>query len=642
MQRRKSNTLAPFFLLAMMAAYVLVFSYASIMRWASFNSSLDDMGIMIQTLHTTTRGHLLVESVNLGVPLSRLWLAHVELIYLPLALIYAVIHRPETLLVLQSLFLAAGALPVYWMARDRLHSPWAGVAFAAAYLLYPAMHNTNLFDVHGIVFATSLLLYMFYFLDRQRRLLFFLFALLALLCREDIAVTLGMVGAYMVLVKKQTRSGIVIGVIGVVWFGTIYFIRPLLVTAFDAVDPEVLAGITRTDHWAHLQGGRLLLERPLYFLDEYFLTGLNAKYLFWLLAPVAFLSLFSPLTLSIAGPILLINMTSRWLPTHLIEYQYTATITPVVFVSAIYGLENLLAYMRKNERPVQSIQRLALFAVLLFAAGTSFAKSNLRKLPGWQIGPRHERMHKIAQSIPESASLCADMVLGTHAAERYELYGFPDNYLTADYVFYDLGTRRVRLMSRTDFMLANALPDNKFFRDLLYSQEHAVVAYDDGIILFKRSAPRSNGIRKLVIAEKEEIVSLVQLAVNEHLLFLGYTRHADVEYHADTTYAHFTLYWALNAEQATGTSGDGMAAKPDQRLAGAYRLTGSGWHRQVPWQPAFGRMPPASWQAGEIIREHVYWPIINGRENDRVKVAFQDSTKNQSVELFTYTVGQNP
>ena len=222
--------------------------------------------------------------------------------------------------------------------------------------------------------------------------MFLLFAFVEMVCREDIAVKLGMVGLYIFFVKRNYKLGVITGVIGAVWFGVFYFGRPLLVDYFNPVDPAVLADITRPSHWAHLEGGRLILERPLFFLDEYFLTGLNAKYVFWLLAPVAFLSLASPSTLAIAAPILLINMTSGWLPTHTIEYQYTATITPVVFVSAIYGLENIRKYLMKKDFSAEALQKFSIASIILvvlFAFGTSVAKSNLHKLSQWQITPRH-------------------------------------------------------------------------------------------------------------------------------------------------------------------------------------------------------------------------------------------------------------
>jgi predicted alpha/beta hydrolase family esterase len=165
----------------------------------------------------------------------------------------------------------------------------------------------------------------------------------------DVAVVMTMLGLYIAVFRRNPKLGLALAGLSVFWFGMFYFGR---LWAIDLFNLQYLleAGedSARTSHWAYLQGGKLILERPLYFLDEHLITGLNLRYLFWLLFPLAFLSLASPWTLAIASPILLINMTSDWLPTHLIEYQYTATITPFVFIAAILGLVNLVKFYKTS------------------------------------------------------------------------------------------------------------------------------------------------------------------------------------------------------------------------------------------------------------------------------------------------------
>ena len=56
--------------------------------------------------------------------------------------------RAETLLVLQSVWLATGVAPLYLLGKKRLGNPWFGVLLAATYVLYPALHGANLFDFH--------------------------------------------------------------------------------------------------------------------------------------------------------------------------------------------------------------------------------------------------------------------------------------------------------------------------------------------------------------------------------------------------------------------------------------------------------------------------------------------------------------
>lgn len=609
----------------LIVAYAVLFSYASIRRWESFNGTLFDLGIMIQTWYNTSHGELLVESVNLGIPATRFWLAHWEFIYVPLVLFYKLASRPETLLVLQSVFLAIGALPVYLLAKERLHNRVAGVVFAAAYLLYPAMQNTNLFDVHGIVFATSLMLYAFYFLDKERTGWFLFFAFLALLCREDLAIVWGMTGIYLVVIKKHFKLGILLVAVGALWFGAFYFGRSWMIHHFNVGLSEVAKSITKPSHWAYLKGGKLILEDPIYFLDEHFLTKLNAAYLIWLFAPLAFLSLASPSSLAIATPILLINLTSDWYPAHVIEYPYTATLTPIFFVSAIYGLDNVLRRLQQrgaNESRVYGLCYIMLAVVLLTSAATCVAKSNIWKVAEWKRTPHHEAIDRVASKVPENASLSVDTILGSRTAERRELYAFPDNIDSVDYILYDFANREFRLMTRASFFLPPAEPVNAHIRHVLDNPNYGVVHYEDSVALFQRGYDYQAGIRNLAIAERHEIENPVQRTVDDTFKFLGYTPHGNTRFW-DTFYYHFTLYWT-----ATKSSGR------DNR--GGFLISNGETSFFCSHNPAFGLYPRITWSPGEIIREEVYWEIREGFEPGNITVSFQFDDANMVVSLFKF------
>ncbi len=610
----------------LIAAYTVLFSCASIWRWESYHSTLFDLGIMVQTFYNTSQGHLLEESVNLGVPVTRFWLAHWEFIYVPLTLFYKLIPRPETLLILQSLFLAIGALPVYWLAKERLHSEAAGLVFAAAYLFYPAMQNTNLFDFHGVVFSTSLLLFAFYFLDKQRLFWFWFFAISALLCREDIAIVLGMTGGYLVFIKRNFKLGIALGAFGAFWFGMYYWGRAWMIDYFDLTELTALANtMTGPSHWAYLKGGKLILEEPIYFLDEHFLTRLNVEYLIWLFAPAAFLCLASPWFLAIAGPILLINMSSDWYPAHVIEYPYTATLTPVIFVAAIYGLDNVLKRFQARgmeEAKARRWQRIILAVVLLSSIAVFAAKSNLRKIGEWKRTPHHEAIDRAVAKIPQNASLSVDTILGSHAAERRQLYAFPDHIDTADYILYDFSNHEFRLMTRASYFLPPAKPIDKDIWQVLNDPNYGVSFYEDGVALFQRGYDHQTGRRNLAIARLDEIEKPASIMVNDTLKFLGYTQHGNTRFW-DTFYHHFTLYWTATEFYS-------------QRQGAQFLLSNGKTSFSSPHNPAFGLYPASQWQPGEIVREEVYWEIREGFAPGSVTASFQSDQNREAVRLFNF------
>src|SRR5690606_14692470 len=95
-----------------------------------------------------------------------------------LAPFYRLIPSPYFILLLQTVVVALGAVPIYRFARARLLSSFAGVIFAAAYLLYAPVEWTNLYEFQIRAFATTFMLCALYCLQLRRTGWFYLWTLL--------------------------------------------------------------------------------------------------------------------------------------------------------------------------------------------------------------------------------------------------------------------------------------------------------------------------------------------------------------------------------------------------------------------------------------------------------------------------------
>src|SRR5947209_11610474 len=136
----------------LIAAYALLFGWLSLSRYEAYQMHALDMGNMGQAAWNTIHGHPFFFT-NMRLPYAiEAWHTttrlsfHVEALFPVIALVYAVYPHPESLLVLQTLWLALGALPVFLLARDVLESDWLGLVFAAAYLLHPTVEAMNLYE----------------------------------------------------------------------------------------------------------------------------------------------------------------------------------------------------------------------------------------------------------------------------------------------------------------------------------------------------------------------------------------------------------------------------------------------------------------------------------------------------------------
>src|SRR5213596_2252863 len=123
---------------AAMAAYAAGFAALSALRHDAFVTGRFDLGNMVQAVWSTAHGHPLRVTGLHGKQISRL-AAHVDPILVLFAPLWRIWPSPDMLLVAQAVAVAAGAFPVFALARKHLSSERAALGFAFVYLLLPAV-----------------------------------------------------------------------------------------------------------------------------------------------------------------------------------------------------------------------------------------------------------------------------------------------------------------------------------------------------------------------------------------------------------------------------------------------------------------------------------------------------------------------
>src|SRR5574341_2612144 len=172
--------------IALIIVYSAYFSAYSIQRHNTFRTHAADLGQMDQALWNTLQGRFLEDTKPDGRQATRLT-DHVEPIFLVVSLSYLIYDGVEAILVLQSIVIALGALPIYWIARRRLQNDGAAIVFAAIYLLFPALEAANLAEFHAVTLAPAPLLFAYNYGQERAWKHFALFALIALAVKEEIA-----------------------------------------------------------------------------------------------------------------------------------------------------------------------------------------------------------------------------------------------------------------------------------------------------------------------------------------------------------------------------------------------------------------------------------------------------------------------
>jgi uncharacterized membrane protein len=487
----RRSQLVPLLMWLLILAYAALYAWLSILRHETFGSGAMDMGYTDQVVWNTLHGRFMRFSTYAGaqidLPLSQfrrtdtLLAYHVELLLAPISLLYLLYDSPLTLLVLQSVAVALGAWPAFQLARKQLQNDLAGLVFGLAYLMAPAIQGAILSDFHAATLAAPLLLYALELAQRQRFRGFYALAVLAMLAKEDIPLLVAMLGLYLFVVLRERRWGAVTMLTGLAWF--------LVCTLLILPHYNGLSGPPFLYRLAIF--GPTLRQSILNWIAQpsLLLRWLSnpeiASYLEGLLASTGFLSLFSPLVLGLASPVLAVNVFSTWSWTYSEGDHYSVSIVPFVIVSAIYGTRFLVD--RVSRRWSISPQRLTAVLALwvLLVGGIHHYQVGISPLARQYAPPRitaHDRLgDTLIAMIPADAPISAQSNLYPHLAHREKAYFFPA-VNDAEYVFLDVTSTPYPLSTKGLQVEA---------RSLLRSAEFGVLAAQDGYLVLQRGIART-------------------------------------------------------------------------------------------------------------------------------------------------------
>jgi uncharacterized membrane protein len=435
-------------------AYTIAFSILTIEKHYCFRTYAWDLGIFMQALYTTAfKGQLLHYNVELHTnPSGSFFGVHFSPVLFLLVPLYRIAPRAETLLVLQSLVIGLGALPTYRIASLTLDSPFAGVAFATIYLLYTPLHGVNWFDFHVEAFLPLLYLYTFYYLITRRYWRTLAFILLGLSTIEFAPILYVALVLYMLMVNlihRRISKREVLLYILIIALSTSWFV--LACKVVSAFNPLKAGGAVNVEVWSHF-GSTLqemlfnVLSHPLDAL-KFMLANdtLNkANYLSFIFLPVLFLSFLSPL--------MFILLVGSWLfPAFLSSYQglygdgqYPAYIVAQVFISAIYGLRNLVAGNK------QVAMRFSIVLLLVNCILTSILSPlGLGAYAWWFAKPTHDVhteslayvVSMVETRITDKTSLLVQSHVFPHFAHHLNVYTSPIPNITGTPILGDGGVK---------------------------------------------------------------------------------------------------------------------------------------------------------------------------------------------------------
>ena len=366
------------------AAFGIVFAAAAVLRHRAFASGRFDLGNMTQAVWSTAQGDVLSVTDVHGAQISRLG-AHFDPILAALAPLWWVWPSPELLLVVQAFALAAGALPVHWLARKHLGNGFHAAALAFVYLAYAPVQWLTLSDFHAVALATPLLLFAWWHLDEERLWAFALLAGAAMATKEHVGLAVALMGVWYAVRHRRRRDGLAIAAVaGAVALAAVYLVVP---------------------HFA-VEGSSAFAGR----YDSPSLDGRDLRYLSQILFPLLVLPLAAPLAALAAAPELALNLLSSTLTQTSVKTHYAAVAVPALLAATVFGTARLGP-------------RLAYGALAASTAGMLL----LGPLGRVELhaDAHDDAARRALELVPTDVPVSATNGLGAHLSARERIFSFP-------------------------------------------------------------------------------------------------------------------------------------------------------------------------------------------------------------------------
>jgi uncharacterized membrane protein len=449
-------------------------------RWGTFGF---DLGIYDQGTWLLSRG----KDPFVTIRGLELFGHHANVFLFLLVPFYWLGAGPVFLLVVQVLAQASGAIAVFLLARDLLRSKWAGVVLAAALLLNPTYQWLTWEFFHPDAVAIGPLLFAYWAARGKRWRWFTVAAVLAILCKEDLAIAIAILGI-IVAFRGDRKRGAIVAALSTAYF---FFATRVLIPAENGIGPfydsffgdlgksptEVAVNSVRhpTKTW------HLATEKD------------RKNWYFNMFAPWAFVPLLDLRALAVAGGAIFINVVSSFPYTRDYRFHYSAI---VVAGSAVATVE-AIAWISNRARQRIPTQVAMLTAVLTAAVVASFALgcaqySKHYKDGTWPGGadPRDAIRAAAVKSVPSQASASVAYNIDTHMTHRPSVYEFPVPWCNINWGVHgehlrDPATVDYLVLDRT---LINDPRDKALLADLL-SGEFRTVSQASGVLVAERVRP---------------------------------------------------------------------------------------------------------------------------------------------------------
>lgn len=422
-----------------------VFSYIvgaiGALRYMTYSSPNYDFGIFCNMFHNMKTSFLPLVTSERDAFLSH-FAVHISPIYYLMLPFYAILPSPITLQIGQAVVLASGVVPLYLICRKYELKKLYSVLLAIAYICYPALSGGTFYDLHENCFLTPLLLWTFYFFEKEKYIPTYIFAVLTLAVKEDAAIYVAFFALYVLIASKQKRwHGAILLAISVTYFALAVF----LLSNFG--DGAMVSG-RYGNYIANADEGVVGMVKTVIFNPGYVFvqfantTHIASKLLYMLqmLVPLGFIPFINKKIsrFVLVMPFVLINLMTLYVYQFDIGFQYSFGSAAFLLWLTVMNIADMKPIGKRFAVSFCAIASAMLFAVCCTPKYTYYIERYEENQA------TYEKMDSILSGINKECSVTCSTMLLPHLADREEIYELAyhdisgENPVLTDYLIIDL------------------------------------------------------------------------------------------------------------------------------------------------------------------------------------------------------------
>jgi len=411
--------------------FFFVYTEFAYYQHTNLKTSLFDMGLQEHVIRQTAQWNFFSSGVETANYLGD----HFSLIIIPLSLIYKFAGYSLTLFSVQTLSVTLSIIAIYKIAKHYLKTPWLPLLIAVLFSWYWGISGLLLFDLHVEGLALPLLLWGIYMMISGNTKKSFMLFILAMVCKEDVGIFVGMLGVYNLL-RKNYKFGFILVFIGFCFSFIVIF------KVIPAIRGEDLDTMARYSYLGSTPADMLqnLFTKP-DLLIEHLLKIIKVKYLLKLFLPVSAVFVLSPFTAIIFLPNLLVNLLADYPAQTSALYQYDIMTSTGIFFATIVGISKLEKF-RIGKLSSKNI--ILLFSIILCAGNILFIAKHplLDRIRHFENRKNdYQSVLHAKELIPDNAVLATSNSLGPHFVHIDKLLLFDppwiDYHISPEYIIID-------------------------------------------------------------------------------------------------------------------------------------------------------------------------------------------------------------